>query len=206
MLNKTKEGEKSVIFLKVKLIFITLLLMLNACSSLKPINDFFGIQMNPSEEQNFRIIHYDEINGVTYKNSLNMNPNINAWAEIRIDDIRIKIVNNSETEIPLNYITDEYVIITNDQDFILDKGDRLKYSQYKNIKANSSVELFLNLPQNFNMDFTYKYYQNITKHMLQDFDKLGYRKNIFKENTKYILIKLGDRKILLKTIPQANTI
>ena len=146
------------------------------------------------------------MNGITYKNSLNMNPNINAWAEIRIDDIRIKIVNNSETEIPLNYITDEYVIITNDQDFILDKGDRLKYSQHKSIKANSSVELFLNLPQNFNMDFTYKYNQNITKHMLQDFDKLGYRKNIFKDNTKYILIKLGDRKILLKTIPKENTI
>lgn len=192
------------ILLKNLIILISLVLV--SCASTNPINDFFGIQMNPEEEQNFQIVKYNETDGVTYQSSRDMDPSISAWAEIGVEDVRIKIVNTSKQSIPMNYNVDQFIIITNEKQYVLEKGKRDKYFSHTSIEPNSDVELFLKLPNdyvtNFNQQFEVSNGTELTKRVIQDYSKLGNQENVNKENIRYILIKLGRRVLLLKRVPK----
>ena len=69
----------------IKLLLI-LFLLFYSCGSLDPVNDYFGIKMNPEEEESFRIVSYNEEKGIKYQSSMSMDSDVNAWAEIGVED------------------------------------------------------------------------------------------------------------------------
>ena len=79
--------RKLTIYFTFSLLSISLFI---SCVPLNPVNDFFGIHMNIGEEEDFQIISYNEVDGIKYQNSINMDPKINAWAEISNDEATIK--------------------------------------------------------------------------------------------------------------------
>lgn len=172
------------------------------CGSINPINDFFGIQMNPLEEDSFKIVSYSEIEGVTYKSSPSMKGKIIGWAEIGVEEIMFKIVNNSEKSIPLDYFSDRFVLITDQDNFIMDNGNRMDYFTSKQIEPNSSSEISLKIPSNFVQDFIKRGEAIMKKDIMGDFSKNWSQNFILKENLKYILFKLGDVVLLLKKVPE----
>lgn len=192
---------------KIKILFLVLgvMIIMFACGPLNPINDFFGIQMNPTEEANFIIVDYNDIDGVTYKNSINMNPKINAWVEISTNEITLKVINNSDETIPLNYIGDQFIIITDEQEYMMGKGERAEYFK-KGMIAPGGSEIFnLELPQNFGSistnDGGYVEQTQVTKNVMRNFSKTEGKLNIMKDNIQYIIAKFGKISIVLKKVP-----
>lgn len=187
------------------LVIIAIGLSFTSCGSTNLINDFFGIQMNPLQEKYFKIISYNEFDGVKYQSTAKMEPSVNAWAELSVDEVRIKIVNTTPRSIPLNYNLDQYIIITDEKEYVLEKGDRFSYFAKKEIEPNSNIELRLKLPNDYVLDaqerIRYNDATDLTKHMLQEYSKMGKNLNVQKDNIKYIIIKLSDRTIVLKKVP-----
>jgi len=179
-----------------------LIINIVSCSSGNAVNDFFGIQMDPMDEADFIIISYSDINGVTYKNSSNMNPKFNAWAEIGVEEITFKIINNSDQPLILDYFSDTFVIITDEDDFIVDKGDQIDYFKVDKIEPKSSSEISLNIPSDFASDFLKREGAILNKDIMGDFSKNWSQNSILKENIKYILIKFSDVVFLLKKVPE----
>ena len=198
--------------LKIKLLiekiypflFISLLV---SCSAANPIDDFFGIKMYPLDENYFKIVSYSPEKGVSYTSNRRMDNKISAWAEVDVNTIKIKIINNSENEIPLNYNLDEYVLVTNEDSYYLEKGDPQKYFEKTKIKPNSSFEITLTLPADYWKTAggfgSYSDQSKLTKDILKGYSKTGTKLNVNKDNIKYILIKFGhNTTILLKNVPK----
>lgn len=190
---------------KITFLF-TLVVLLNACGPLNPINDFFGIQMNPTDEANFLIVKYTDVDGISYKNSVNMNPNINAWAEITANEITVKIVNNSEMEIPLNYTADQFIVITDEKEYILGKGERAEYFKKGMISPMASEIFNLELPTDFSniahSGGNYSDQRLTTKNVIRNFSKTEGKINIVLEDISYFIVKLGKISIVLKQVPK----
>ncbi len=138
--------KKNACFKSQIILSVIFIIAITSCSPLNPINDFFGIQMNPTDEVNFIIVKYNDIDGITYKNSISMNPKINAWAEFTANDITLKIINNSEQTIPLNYTADQFILITDEKEYILGKGEREEYFKKGKISPKASEIFNLELP------------------------------------------------------------
>ncbi len=192
--------------LQIFLLFISIFLF-NYCSATNPINDFFGIKMYPAEEKSFKIISYTPEKGVSYTSNRNMNTNIFAWAKINVNTIIIKIINNSKEAIPLNYNIDEYVIVTNEDNYYLEKGDRKNYFDKSQIEPNSSFEITLELPADYwktmGTSVNYTSQAKLTKDILKEYSKTGTKLNVKKENIKYILVNLAHNiTIVLKHVPK----
>lgn len=189
---------------KMRIISIQVILniLFFGCTSFEPVNDFFGIQMNPLEEASFKIISYDNNEGVKYTSSPNMDFNINAWAEIGVQDITFKILNKSSRDIPLSYFNDNFIVITDEKEYHLDKGNRRDYFFGDKISPDSEVEITLKLPSDFEQDFVKRGDAKLNKDIMGDFSKNWSLQSIVKENIKYIIIKLSDVVILLKNVPE----
>ncbi len=175
-----------------------------SCSPLNPVNDFFGIHMNLDEESSFQIVSYNDVDGITYKNSINMNPKINAWAEISTKEITVKIVNNSNVNLPLSYTTDQFILITNENEYVLGKGEREDYISKNSISANSSQTFYLELPidySNISLSPSQKNLTELTREVIRDYSKSGSSLNISKENVVFVVVKIGSTSILLKKVP-----
>ncbi|MCB9207554.1 MAG: hypothetical protein H6611_09665 [Ignavibacteriales bacterium] len=168
-----------------------------SCVPLNPVNDFFGIHMNIGEEEDFQIVSYNEVDGIEYQNSINMDPKINAWAEISNDEVIIKIVNNSTRDLQLSYTTDQFILITNEKEYYLGKGDRENYFKNNLIGANSTQTLNLELP----IDYSNIAYQSSIRRLLRDYKKTDNKFNVDKENIVFIVVKIGSTTILLKRVP-----
>ena len=69
---------------------IIMLGLLTGCSSSSAINDFFGIEMPPSEVDYFRIVGYTETSGISYQSTKNMNPDLFAWAGLKTQMSELK--------------------------------------------------------------------------------------------------------------------
>ncbi len=185
-------------------LFISLLV---SCSAANPIDDFFGIKMYPLDENYFKIVSYSPEKGVSYTSNSRMDNRISAWAKVGVNTIKIKIVNNSENEIPLNYNLDEYVLVTDEDSYYLGKGDRQKYFERSRIKPKSSFEISLELPSEYWKTAggfgSYSNQTKLTKDILKSYSKVGTKLNVNKDNIKYILIKFGhNTTILLKSVPK----
>ena len=188
------------------ILLILLLFLQISCGPLNPVNDFFGIQMNPDEETNFIIVNYSDIDGATYRNSISMNPKINAWAEFSVSDITVKVVNNSSESIPLSYTSDQFILVTNEQEYYLSKGGRSEYFKKGMISPNSD-EIFIfeypNTKDNIaKSGANYSDQRLVTKDVLRNYSKNEGHQNVFKENIKYFIIKLGEVSIVLKKVPE----
>ena len=186
-----------------KLTFLFILItLLNSCSPLNPVNDFFGIHMNPTDEANFEIVKYNDVDGISYKNSINMDPNINAWAEISENEITVKVVNNSNVEIPLNYIADQFIIITDEKEYILGKGERAEYFKKGMISPKASEIFKLELPLDHNNIARSGSGNVSTRTVLRNYSNTEGKLNVGFDDIKYFIVKLGKISILLKQVPK----
>jgi len=185
---------------KFLLFGLVIILLFTSCGASNPVNDFFGIKMHPLDEESFKIVGYSVKDGISYKNSIMMDPNLSAWAEITVNDVKLIVQNKTNKDIPLNFNVDEYIIITNEKEYILEKGDRIKYDSKRKIKSNSSFEITLGLP----VDYWKTSGGSVsTSYMLKEYSKVGTNLNVVKKNIKYILIKFGhSATIVLKAVPE----
>lgn len=188
------------------LYYFLLLLFLSGCGPLNPINDFFGIQMNPDEEAKFIIVNYSDIDGITYNNSITMNPKINAWAEFGNNEIILKVVNESDKPIPLNYTADQFILITPNQEYFLGKGEREEYFKKGMISNNSSENFIFEYPtSNDNISKAGGNYSDqrlVTKDVIRKFSKTEGRLGVVSDDIKYFIVKIGDISIVLKKVPK----
>ena len=186
-----------------KLIIFTLIsIVLYSCGTTSPVNDFFGIQMKPEEENNFNIVSYDELEGIKYQSSPSMDSDVLAWAEIDPESIVIKIVNNSPREIPLNYFADSFILITDQKEYLLNKGKQQNYFNSYKILPGTNDEQSFKLPSDFAQDFVKREGAILNKDIMGDFSKNWSQHSILKDNLKYILIKLTDVILVLKRVPE----
>lgn len=181
---------------------IIVLCLLTGCSSSNAINDFFGIEMPPSEVDYFRIVGYTETSGISYQSTKNMNPDLFAWAGIENTNVRIKITNNSNEPIAVNYNEDQYLMREKDgKEFILDKGNLLEYQNRDPISPNSSIELILELPK----DYLKALYVERNANFLNDMTREQNSSFYDKERIKTLQIKLGYTKtIILKHVIESK--
>jgi hypothetical protein len=197
---------KKVLFIKTS-ILLGIVIPFYSCSSTNAIDDFFGIKMYPLDEASFKIVSYSPEKGVSYLSNRKMDNRISAWAEVDVNTVKVKVLNNSDNEIPLNYNIDEYVLVTDENSYYLEKGDRQKYFEEAKIKPNSSFEITLDLPadywKNSGTSVNYTDQAKLTKDILKDYSKTGTKLNVVKDNIKYILIKFGhNTTIILKAVPE----
>ncbi len=200
-----KRNRESKLYSILFLVFSVFILY--SCASTNAIDDFFGIKMHPLDEPSFKIISYTPEKGVSYLSNRKMDNRISAWAEVNVNTIKVKVVNNSDSKIPLNYNVDEYVLLTDENSFYLEKGDRQKYFDKSQIEPNSSFEITLELPADYwktmGSSVNYTDQAKLTKDILKGYAKTGTKLNVVKENIKYILIKFGHTAtIVLKPIPE----
>ena len=176
--------------------------ILTGCSSSTAINDFFGIEMPPSEVDYFRIVGYTETSGISYQSTRNMNPDLFAWAGIENTNVRIKITNNSNEPVAVNYNEDQYLMREKDgKEFILDKGNILEYQNRDPISPNSSIELIFELPK----DYLKALYVERNANFLNDMTREQNSSFYDKERIKTLQIKLGYTKtIILKPVIESK--
>ncbi len=106
--------------------------------------------MNPEEENKFKIMSYDPKSGASYHGTTTMNSDVYAYAELKGNQIIIKVVNESNKVIFTNYNTDQFLLLKNEnQSFILNKGKITDYPTKSQIEPKSSNEYFLTLPSDF---------------------------------------------------------
>ena len=189
----------------IKAIFLLIfLLSFIQCSSSTAINDFFGIKMPPSETDYFKIVAYTESSGISYQSSPNMDPNIFAWAGLEGDILRVKLVNHSDAPVNLSYDSDQFIIVTNDNtEFICTKGNIISYNNLSPIKEQNSVELLLELPQNYWDTVGMKSSQSSNENYTHDIWKGQNTLIINLDEVKHIKIILGfSTNIILKPVPK----
>jgi len=189
--------------LKYLLVAVSLMLLIK-CSSSFAIDDFFGIKMPPNESNYFKIVAYTESSGISYKSSPNMNPNILAWAGLEGGKLRVKLINNSDSPIQLNYDSDQFIIESKDGvEFLCLNGNIIEYNNLSPLLENSSVELLLEIPQNFWTTVGMKNYQSANESYTQDIWKGQNTLIIDKTDIKYIRINIGfTTNIILKQVPK----
>lgn len=189
--------------LKYLLVAVSLMLLIK-CSSSFAIDDFFGIKMPPNESNYFKIVAYTESSGISYQSSPNMNPNILAWAGLEGGKLRVKLINNSDSPIQLNYDSDQFIIESKDGvEFLCLNGNIIEYNNLSPLLENSSVELLLEIPQNFWTTVGMKNYQSANESYTQDIWKGQNTLIIDKTDIKYIRINIGfTTNIILKQVPK----
>jgi len=188
----------------VNMFFLLSALFIVGCSASPAINDFFGIKMPPNESDYFKIVAYTESSGISYSSSPNMDPNVFAWASLEGNILRVKLVNNSNAPVRLSYDSDQYIIVTKDnEEYICIKGDIITYSNLSPINEQNSVELLLELPQNYwdtigmkntqasNPDYTHDIWKGLNTLVIE------------MKDVKYIKINLGfTTNVILKPVPK----
>ncbi|MDA3861676.1 MAG: hypothetical protein PF445_10650 [Melioribacteraceae bacterium] len=189
----------------IKFVIITISsLLLVQCSSSTAINDFFGIKMPPNETDYFKIVAYTESSGISYQSSPNMDPNIFAWGSLEGGILRVKLVNNSSSHVALSYDSDQFILVTKDnKEFICAKGDIITYNNMSSIKPLSSIELLLELPQNYWETIGMKNTQSANENYTLDVWKGQNTIVVNMKDVKHIKINLGfTTNIVLKPVPK----
>lgn len=186
--------------------FFALIILLSNCGSNRPLDDFFGIRMNPADEAYFIIHGYSVHDGVYYESTSAMNPLIYAWAQLGTDDIRIKIMNNSKQSIPSSYNLDRFTMVLQDgKTFVLSKGDPLDFPGNKTLFSNTSLELRLELPSDFWETIGMKHHQSYSADYMKEFWRGENKRNVIKENIEKIVVKLGEgTTIILKPVSKKH--
>ncbi len=191
---------------KIILLFsLFIFFLLTSCSSLNPVNDFFGIEMPEEEYQNFKIRAYTEETGISYYSNNNMNPNFYAWAEVESKNLRIMINNATDETINMNRNEDQYIIRLTDGSEVLLPLDPIKLHRYPvYVNPGESVEIFLQLPQAF--------WTNVEKIIPGNHDEQNLRQydekspiNFNKSGIAFIKVELKTGRIIyLKLVPQSS--
>jgi hypothetical protein len=173
------------------------------CSASTSLNDFFGIQMPEESAGRFKIVAYDERSGASYYSDEQMNANLYGWAEIDIQRLYIKIVNNTSDAITFNYNKDVFLIETVDgNEYVLIKGERLDYPGEGRIRPGHSVQFVLGMPQDYWKTVGLSDADASDPNYLTDFWQGENSLNLVKQSIIQMKIKLaGQTTIILKPIP-----
>ncbi len=186
------------------ILILASLLGFTACST-TPMNDFFGIEMNPAVANRFKIVSYSDENGAQYASTFEMNPLVFAYAEIKPDYLLLKIINRSQKSIRTNYNEDLFEVMTVDSvKYVLLKGKRDDFPDITVINPGETVQYKLFFPN----DFTKTEGMNGAP-FHNSFGKFevwkgeGNLLNFAKDRISEIIVSLGkSTTLVLKPIPQ----
>ncbi len=193
--------------MKTKIIVLSafvFMFFISGCST-TPMNDFFGIQMNPDAAKNFKIVSYSEDGGVQYGSTFEMNPHVFAYAELKSSFILIKIVNNGKNSIPTNYNEDEFSLVTKEgTKYVLLKDDRDDFPANESIAPGETMQFRVYYPNNFaeavgltRAPFSSSY------NKFQVWKAEGNLLNFTKDKISEIIVSLGkNTTLILKPIPE----
>ncbi|MBC8183853.1 hypothetical protein H8E88_22395 [candidate division KSB1 bacterium] len=189
-----------------KSIILLILPILIFCSPPPPINDYFGIKMNPDDAKNFKIISYDEKHGASYHGSLKMNEKIYAYAELKGKVFIIKVVNESDQPIKTDFNTDHFSFLTTDKkDFVLKKGRVEDYHTKSQIEPNASMEYALQLPSNFWSSVGMKDANTMDANYRNEFWTGLNQLRLLKKDIVFLTVKLGgETTLILKPVPEGK--
>jgi hypothetical protein len=195
-----KQNFKKTFFLPIILITFYLI----SCSPLPPINDYFGIKMNPDDAKNFKIISYSEKGGASYHGSLKMDEKIFAYAELGDKVFIIKIVNESDKPVATNFNTDHFSFLTADnKTFVLKKGRVEDYHSKSQIEPNAALEYRLQLPSDFWSTVGMKDANTMDANYRTEFWTGLNQLRLLKKDIVSITIRLGGEiTLILKQVPE----
>lgn len=179
-------------------------LIIIACSGSKALNDFFGIKMDENDADEFNIASYTEAGGAKYYSNSRMNPQLYGWAEFDMKDIRIKVVNYTNEKVSYSYNYDNFIILTtDDESYVLIKGDRWNYPSGENINPNQSIEFILEMPANFWKNIGIMNVDENSRHFFKEFWSGENSVQTVKSTIKYIKVELGAQTtLILKPLPE----
>jgi len=173
-----------------------------SCATTQLINDFFGISMDESQFDDFVINSYSLEKGVSYESTADMNPLVYAWAEIEANKIRIKVVNDTNDPIAINYNFDRFTLVNaRDEEFILNKGQSYDYPKQTKIAPSGFFEFVMNLPSDFWSTVGMTDHQSVTANYTKEFWTGNNKISVLRENIKFIRISLaGTVTLILKPV------
>ena len=199
-MTQSKENKTELITLSI----VLLLFYLISCSPPPPINDYFGIKMNPDDAKKFKIISYSEKDGASYHGNLTMDENIYAYAELTGKMFIIKVVNDSEKPVTTNFNTDHFTFLTADnKEFVLKKGRVTDYHSKSQIEPKSSMEYALQLPSNFWSSVGMRDANTMDADYQNEFWTGLNQLRLLKKDIKLLTLKLGsETTLILKPVPE----
>jgi hypothetical protein len=172
------------------------------CASSQKLNDFFGIEMPEDEADNFKMVSYEKDRGANYYSNSRMNTQLYSWAEIQPQIIKIKVVNLTDSAVPISYNMDQFTLYTEENEFILIKGDRIDYPTDESIAPHKSVEYTLELPMKFWQSAGISTASEAGPNSYKDFWKGENSLQLVKEKITMIKVKLGGEKtLIMKPVP-----
>ena len=174
-----------------------LVLLLLFCAHQEPMRDFFGIKMDAGENKKFKIISYSEDKGASYHGSVKMEPELYAYAQFRIPQLLIKVVNETEQPVPTNYNVDRFFLYTKKgEQFVLRKEEISDYPN-KLIQPKSSQEYVLDLPSNFWETVGMTDHQSNSANYRDKFWTGLNQLRFLKSDIDYIEVRLGNDTVLI---------
>lgn len=189
-------------FTKKILFLFSFIILATSCSSLNPVNDFFGIEMPEEEHQKFKIHAYTEETGISYYSNDKMNTDFYAWAEVESNNLRIVIYNATNETIKMSRNEDVFLLKLTDGKEIILALNPIKLHRYPiQINPGKSVEIFLQLPQTLWRDVEKIIPGNTDQENLRQFDEKA-PSNFDKDGVTFVKVELmNGRTIYLKRIP-----
>jgi hypothetical protein len=132
-----------------------------------------------------------------------MNTQLYAWAEVEPQIIKIKIVNLTNLNVPINYNVDQFTVFTtDDKEYILIKGDRITYPSEEYIAPHQSVEYSLEIPMIFWQTVGLTNPNATDANYVLDFWKGENSLQIVKEKIRMIKVSLGGKTtLIMKPVP-----
>ncbi len=186
--------------LKWALMLTGLLMVTQGCVRSGLVNDFFGIQMNPAEQDYFKIVSYSEAKGANFVNTPDMNPRVLAWANFLEGTVQVRIVNQDVSPIPFDWGKDVFTVtLTDGREVVLEKGFRADYPEFSEIGAGQSQSFYLKFPKFFWNTVS----QDKGAGIITDFWRGNQSTYLMKDDIKKIYVNLnGKTEFILKPVPK----
>jgi len=191
---------------KFQFIISLTILWLIGCAAPHAMNDFFGVKMNPEDEAKFKITSYSQNYGASFTGSPTMDQKFYAYGETIKNDLVIKITNETQQPVEINYQTDQFYIYTPDgKEFVLRKPQIDKYPSVSAIEPGQSVQFKLMLPTDYWRSVGMTTPNTEDAKLVEDFWKGLDQQNFSREKIKKIKILLaGKTLIVMKPLPKGK--
>ncbi len=179
---------------------VSLLIFIAACARSGLVNDFFGIQMNPADQDYFKIVSYSEDKGANFVSTPDMNPHLIAWANFQEGTVQINVINHTTEPVPTCWEKDYFTAtLTDGREIVLEKGLRANYPQIKAIRPQSRQTYVLTFPKIFWTTFR----QRSDSGIIHDFWRGNKSTYLHKNEIEKIYIHLSNNtEFILKPVPK----
>ncbi len=182
------------------LLLLSLMIFISSCAHSGLMNDFFGIQMNPADQDYFKIVSYSEAKGANFVSTPDMNPRVIAWANFQEGTVRINVINHTSEPIPTRWEDDYFTVtLTDGREIVLDKGLRANYPPFSEIGPQSRQTYVLTFPKVYWNTFG----QGSGSGYILDFWRGNKSTYLHKNEIEKIYIYLnGGTELILKPVPK----